>query len=42
MKQHFEQSVNETEHLEYMESRGVVLILSIVLLPASRPYLLLG
>jgi hypothetical protein len=22
MKQHFEQSVNETEHLEYMESRG--------------------
>ena len=23
MKEHFEQSVNETEHLEYMESRGV-------------------
>ena len=22
MKEHFEQSVNETEHLEYMESRG--------------------
>jgi len=22
MKQHFEQSLNETEHLEYMESRG--------------------
>ena len=22
MKQHFDQSVNETEHLEYMESRG--------------------
>ena len=22
MKQHFEQSINETEHLEYMESRG--------------------
>ena len=22
MRQHFEQSVNETEHLEYMESRG--------------------
>ena len=22
MKQHFEQSVNETEHLEYMETRG--------------------
>ena len=22
MKQHFEQSVNETEHLEYMESKG--------------------
>ena len=22
MKQHFEQSVNETEHLEYMESMG--------------------
>ena len=22
MKQHFEQSVNETEHLEYMEGRG--------------------
>ena len=22
MKEHFDQSVNETEHLEYMESRG--------------------
>ena len=22
MKEHFEQTVNETEHLEYMESRG--------------------
>ena len=22
MKQHFEQSINETEHLEYMESQG--------------------
>ena len=22
MRQHFDQSVNETEHLEYMESRG--------------------
>ena len=22
MKEHFEQSINETEHLEYMESRG--------------------
>ena len=32
MKEHFDQSVNETEHLEYMESRGGNAIISIVLL----------
>ena len=42
MKEHFEQSVNETEHLEYMESRGGNRLLDrSFLCQTSRPYLLL-
>ena len=33
MKEHFAQTLNETEHLEYMESRGVMLIGLIASLP---------
>ena len=33
MKEHFDQSINETEHLEHMESRGGNFIGLIALLP---------
>ena len=41
MKEHFEQSVNETEHLEYMESQAVIVIGSIVSFQTPVTHLLL-
>ena len=42
MKEHFDQSINETEHLEYMESRGGNLIGLIVSLPNTSSLSIIG
>ena len=39
MKEHFEQSVNETEHLEFMESRGGSALIGWIALSPDTSYL---
>ena len=42
MREHFEQTVNETEHLELMEDRVVIVIGSIALLPDTSFSYIIG
>ena len=42
MEEHFAQTLNETEHLEYIESRGAILIGLIVSLPDTSSLSIIG